>query len=140
MFGIKPGLKIDMAKYPLPIPTRACIIFLSGGEDVTDKEILEAMRSMLAPINTRLDTMQEDMEIIKEESTITRTRLDTMQEDMEIVKEESTITRTRLDTMQEDIEIIKEESTITRSMTNRLLKWAEKADRTAVNVGFDETE
>jgi len=129
-----------MAKYPLPIPKGACIIFLSGGEDVTDKEILEAMRSMLAPINTRLDTMQEDMEIIKEESTITRTRLDTMQEDMEIVKEESTITRTRLDTMQEDIEIIKEESTITRSMTNRLLKWAEKADRTAVNVGFDETE
>jgi len=108
-----------MAKYPLPIPKGACIIFLSGGEDVTDKEILEAMRSMLAPINTRLDTMQEDMEIIKEESTITRTRLDTMQE---------------------DIEIIKEESTITRSMTNRLLKWAEKADRTAVNVGFDETE
>jgi len=143
-----------MAKYPLPIPTGACIIFLSGGEDVTDKEILEAMHSMLAPINTRLDTiqedmeisntrldtMQEDMEIVKEESTITRTRLDTMQEDMEIVKEESTITRTRLDTMQEDIEIIKEESTITRSMTNRLLKWAEKADRTAVNVGFDETE
>jgi len=42
--------------------------------------------------------------------------------------------------IQEDIEIIKEESTITRSMTNRLLKWAEKADRTAVNVGFDEEE
>ena len=100
---------------------------------MTDKEILEAMHSMLAPINTRLDTIQEDMEI-------SNTRLDTMQEDMEIVKEESTITRTRLDTMQEDIEIIKEESTITRSMTNRLLKWAEKADRTAVNVGFDETE
>ena len=45
---------------------------------------------------------------------------------------------TRLDTIQEDIEIIKEESIITRSMTNRLLVWAEKADRTAVNVGFDE--
>jgi len=42
--------------------------------------------------------------------------------------------------IQEDIEIIKEESTITRSMTNRLLKWAETADRTAVNVGFDEEE
>ena|GEM_PF-3283655 len=46
--------------------------------------------------------------------------------------------RADIATIQEDIEIIKEESIITRSMTNRLLVWAEKADRTAVNVGFDE--
>ena len=80
------------------------------------KEDLQAigalMDSKLEPINTRLDKVDS--------------RLDKVD--------------SQLDIIQEDLETIKEESTITRSMTNRLLKWAEKADRTAVNVGFDETE
>jgi len=101
----------------LPILTGACIIFLSGGEDLAlTKEDLQAigalMDSKLEPINTRLDKVDS--------------RLDKVD--------------SQLDIIQEDLETIKEESTITRSMTNRLLKWAEKADRTAVNVGFDETE
>ena len=67
-------------------------------------------------------------------------RLGNLEQDVSGLKFGQAETNERLDTIQEDIEIIKEESTITRSMTNRLLKWAEKADRTAVNVGFDESE
>jgi len=87
------------------------------------KEDLQAigalMDSKLEPINTRLDKVDSRLDKVD-------SRLDKVD--------------SQLDIIQEDLETIKEESTITRSMTNRLLKWAEKADRTAVNVGFDETE
>ena len=114
----------ENGKIPLANSDRGMYNTFIGGEDLAlTKEDLQAigalmdskLDSKLEPINTRLDTIES--------------KQDTMSADL-----------ARLDTMQEDIEIIKEESTITRSMTNRLLKWAEKADRTAVNVGFDETE
>jgi len=42
----------------------------------------------------------------------------------------------RFDTVHEDLDIIKEEAAITRNAVNLLLRWAEKADATTVNVGL----
>jgi len=42
----------------------------------------------------------------------------------------------QLKAIRDDVAILKEEAAITRHTGNLLLKWAEKADRTVVNVGL----
>lgn len=51
----------------------------------------------------------------------------------EVVSEE-------LKPIKSDLSILKEEAAITRHTGNLLLKWAEKADRTVVNVGLYEQD
>lgn len=72
----------------------------------------QVMDSRLRPISNRLDTLQMDVIEIKKDIT----------------------------GMKADISILKEEAAITRHTGNLLLKWAERADRTVVNVGLYDSD
>jgi hypothetical protein len=77
-------------------------------------------------ILTILESMQADITGLKQGQVDTNSRLDVLQADM----------NKRFDEIQEDIDILKEDSAITRNATNILLAWAEKAERTSVNMGL----
>lgn len=81
---------------------------------------LQAIQTMMEQVmDSKLQPVHEQLQSLD-------SRVSTLQADMTILKT--------------DVAIIKEEAAITRHTGNLLLKWAERADRTVVNVGLYDSD
>jgi GTP-binding protein EngB required for normal cell division len=77
--------------------------------------VLEKHGSILETLVTKVDKLEQGQAKLEQVQVA-------MQADISVIKEDITA-------IKEDVEIIKEEAEITRSGTNRLIDWAERAEK-----------